>query len=55
MNNIGTKTLKTERLILRRFTLDDAKEIYEGTLRNYLKLRDEYHDIYLYSIINNNI
>ena len=30
MNNIGTKTLETERLILRRFTEDDAKEIYEG-------------------------
>ena len=30
MNNIGTKTIETERLILRRFTEDDAKEIYEG-------------------------
>ena len=30
MNNIGTKTIKTERLLLRRFTEDDAKEIYEG-------------------------
>ena len=30
MNNIGTKTIETERLILRRFTLEDAKEIYEG-------------------------
>ena len=30
MNNIGTKTIETERLILRRFTLEDAKEIFEG-------------------------
>lgn len=30
MNNIGTKTIETERLVLRRFTLEDAKEIYEG-------------------------
>ena len=30
MNNLGTKTMETERLILRRFTEDDAKEIYEG-------------------------
>ena len=30
MNNIGTKTIKTKRLVLRRFTEDDAKEIYEG-------------------------
>ena len=30
MNNIGTKTIETERLILRRFSEQDAKEIYEG-------------------------
>ena len=26
---------------------------YEGTLRNYLKLRDGYHDLLVYSFINN--
>ena len=30
MNNIGTKNIETKRLILRKFTEDDAKEIYEG-------------------------
>ena len=30
MNNIGTKELKTERLVLRRFSENDAKELYEG-------------------------
>lgn len=30
MNNIGTKLLETERLLLRRFAENDAKEIYEG-------------------------
>lgn len=30
MNNIGTKTIETKRLILRRFSEQDAKEIYEG-------------------------
>lgn len=30
MNHIGTKTIETNRLILRRFTEDDAQEIYEG-------------------------
>ena len=30
MNNIGTKTLETDRLTLRRFKLEDAKELYEG-------------------------
>ena len=30
MNNIGTRKLETERLILRRFTENDAKEIFEG-------------------------
>ena len=28
MENMGTKTLETERLILRRFRLEDAKEMY---------------------------
>ena len=26
---------------------------HEGTLRNYLKLRDGYHDMFIYSFINN--
>ncbi len=30
MNHVGTKTIETNRLILRRFTEDDAQEIYEG-------------------------
>lgn len=30
MNNIGTRTIETKRLILRKFTGNDAKEIYEG-------------------------
>ena len=30
MNHIGTKTIETDRLILRRFKEDDAQEIYEG-------------------------
>lgn len=30
MKSIGTKEIKTERLLLRRFTEKDAKEIYEG-------------------------
>lgn len=30
MNNIGTKELKTNRLVLRRFTENDAKELFEG-------------------------
>lgn len=30
MNHIGTRTLETGRLILRRFKEDDAQEIYEG-------------------------
>ena len=27
--------------------------IYEGTLKNHLKLKDGNHDMYIYSIINN--
>ena len=30
MNHVGTKTIKTDRLVLRRFKESDAKEIYEG-------------------------
>ena len=30
MNSLGTKILETERLVLRRFTENDAKELYEG-------------------------
>ena len=30
MKNIGTKTLETERLILRRWTKEDAKAMYEN-------------------------
>ena len=30
MNNFGTKTLSTSRLLLRRIVQSDAKEIYEG-------------------------
>ena len=30
MKSVGTKKIETERLLLRRFTLADAKEIYEG-------------------------
>lgn len=30
MNNIGTKKLETDRLILRRFTEKDAEELYKG-------------------------
>ncbi|MBR5369978.1 MAG: GNAT family N-acetyltransferase [Bacilli bacterium] len=30
MNHVGTKIINTERLVLRRFTENDAKEIYEG-------------------------
>ena len=30
MNNIGTRPLETERLILRRFTEADAQELFEG-------------------------
>ena len=32
--------------------MEKCSFIYEGTLRNYLKLSDGYHDMYLYSIIN---
>jgi len=30
MNLIGTKTIETERLILRRFTVDDAEDMYSN-------------------------
>ena len=30
MREVGTKRLETERLVLRRFTKQDAKEIFEG-------------------------
>ena len=30
MKHIGTKTLETERLILRKVTKDDAKEAYDS-------------------------
>ena len=30
MNHKGTKTLETERLILRQFTLDDAEAMYNN-------------------------
>lgn len=35
MDHIGTKTIETERLILRRFREDDAQEIYEGYVNQY--------------------
>lgn len=30
MNNIGTKTLETERLILRRFCMEDAEPMFRN-------------------------
>ena len=30
MNNIGTKTIKTEQLILRRFEYDDTKSVLKN-------------------------
>ena len=30
MKNLGTKELETERLILRKFTLDDAKDMFNN-------------------------
>lgn len=30
MNNLGTQNLKTERLVLRRFEMSDAKELLDG-------------------------
>ncbi len=30
MNKIGTKTIETDRLILRRFTVDDAQDMFEN-------------------------
>ncbi len=32
MKNTGTQTLETKRLILRRFTVDDAGDAYDGWL-----------------------
>ena len=42
VNNIASKKV-----------MEKCNFIYEGTLRNHLKLRDGYHDMYIYSIINN--
>lgn len=42
INNIGSKKV-----------MEKCSFVYEGTLRNYLKLRDGYHDMNLYSIIRN--
>ena len=39
MINVGTKLLETERLILRRFRVCDALELYNGFI---------YHFFYLY-------
>ena len=30
MNKIGTKTIETPRLLLRRFTIDDAEDMYHN-------------------------
>jgi len=30
MKNLGTKTIETERLILRKFTTDDAMDMYKN-------------------------
>lgn len=40
INNIASKRV-----------MEKCSFVYEGTLRNYLKLRDGYHDMHLYSII----
>lgn len=42
INNIGSQKV-----------MKKCSFVYEGTLRNYLKLRDGYHDMHLYSIIKN--
>ena len=42
INNIASKKV-----------MEKCSFVYEGTLRNYLKLRDGYHDMYLYSFIRN--
>lgn len=42
VNNIASKRV-----------MEKCSFVYEGTLRNYLKLRDGYHDMHLYSIIRN--
>ena len=38
MNNIGTKTIETERLILRDVTIDDSKDIFEYMGYNIINL-----------------
>ena len=40
INNIASKRV-----------MEKCSFVYEGTLRNYLKLRDGYHDMHVYSII----
>ena len=40
INNIASKR------VMEKFSF-----VYEGTLRNHLKLRDGYHDMHVYSII----
>ena len=35
MNDLGTVTLETERLILRRITKDDAKEAFNNWTNDY--------------------
>ncbi len=42
INNVASKRV-----------MEKCSFVYEGTLRNYLKLRDGYHDMHLYSIIRN--
>lgn len=42
INNIGSKRV-----------MEKCSFVYEGTLRNYLKLRDGYHDMHLYALIRN--
>ena len=34
MNHVGTKTLETKRLILRRFKLEDANDVYNNYASN---------------------
>ena len=43
MNKVGTKTLETERLILRKFTLDDAKSYHNNWSID--KITHEYDEI----------
>ncbi|MGL4107398.1 GNAT family N-acetyltransferase [Clostridium sp. LP20] len=35
MKNLGTNTLETERLILRKFTLEDAQPMYDNWVNDY--------------------